>query len=111
MVRSDSFVSAETPDFSQRVGVEQAVRASRKANGRMVRMATILALRLGDRHQLIALVAHAEGGQPVLGIEALRILILLPVEPRPAAIGPEPRTPPPRGADARLLSPPPAPPA
>src|ERR1041385_7814744 len=84
MSRSASLVSSETPAFSQRVGVAQAARASSRTRGRAIgrtgRRAAILPLCPGDRHQFVTLVAHAEGGQAVLGIEALR-LVVLPVEP------------------------------
>src|SRR5262249_44715823 len=51
-----------------------------------------LCLRRRNRHQLVALVAHAEGGEPGLGIEAVRIESRLPHQPaRPAGIAPEGR--------------------
>src|ERR1044071_4136292 len=79
-VTSADTICGEAPGFSHCVGVWQPARASSRAKGMRPRIPAILPLRPGDRHQLVALAAHAEGGQSVLGIEALRLLVL-PVDP------------------------------
>src|SRR5262249_61618035 len=79
-VTSAAVTCGEAPGFSHCAGVWQPARASSRATGTRPRMAPILALYPGDRHQFVALAAHAEGDQAVLGIEALGLLVL-PVEP------------------------------
>src|SRR5215467_2918708 len=79
-VTSAAAICGEAPGFSHCVGVWQPARANSRAMATRPRIVAILLLRPGDRHQFVALAAHAEGDQAVLGIEALR-LVVLPVEP------------------------------